>query len=48
MGGLNMDGTFAHFFPKHPQGLFARTYVTSLIITLPQVSCHGDFMPSRL
>lgn len=25
-----------------------RTYVTSLIITLPQVSFHGEFMPSRL
>lgn len=47
-GGLSMDGTFSQYFPRHPWELFARTYVTSLILTLSQVSCGDDFLPYRL
>lgn len=42
-----MDGTFTQCFPRHLQELFARTYVTSLILTLSKVSCGGDFLPYR-
>lgn len=43
-----MDGTFTQCFPRHLQELFARTYITSLILTLSQVSCGGDVLPYRL